>query len=67
LDLRLAIGAAVGRLEALPLSGRMTSKPGVRTLIVAKFGYRMFYKIEGDDIQILHVRHGARDWPDDLA
>lgn len=40
------------------------SAPSVRVKVVSRYGYKIFYSVEADSIEILHVRHGARrPWP----
>ena len=43
------------------LQGSMrTDEPGARVKIVSRYRYKIFYRIEGDTIEIIHVRHGSR-------
>jgi toxin ParE1/3/4 len=59
-----AIHAAIGDVAQNPLSARRTSDPTVRVKVVSRYGYKIFYSVEADAIEILHVRHGARrPWP----
>ena len=54
---------ATGRLQDFPLSGRIIpeiNKPDCRELIYG--AYRIMYRIEGDEVWITGVVHGARDW-----
>lgn len=67
-------GAASGfavRMERLasllsrhPEIGRATDMPGVRVMPTQPYPYLMFYKLAGDGITVLRVRHMARreDW-----
>src|ERR1051326_4687695 len=55
-----AIRAAIDDVAQNPLSGRRTSDPTVRVKVVSRYGYKIFYGVEADAIEILHVRHGAR-------
>lgn len=55
-----AIRAAIRDLAENPLSSRATSDPQVRLKVVGRYGYKIFYTIGSDGIEILHVRHGAR-------
>lgn len=51
------------RAESLgdfPRSGKETDLPMVRVFVVGRYPYLIFYKAEDDEVQILHVRHGAR-------
>lgn len=59
-----AIRVAINDVAQNPLSARQTSDPTVRVKVVSRYGYKIFYSIEEDAIEILHVRHGARrPWP----
>jgi plasmid stabilization system protein ParE len=57
------IGRIRGRTNDLlqfPLQGREAARPGNRELVIAGTPYIVTYRIRGDEIQILMVRHGAR-------
>jgi toxin ParE1/3/4 len=59
-----AVYAAIDDVAQNPLSARPTSDPTIRVKVVSRYGYKIFYSIEADAIEILHVRHGARrPWP----
>lgn len=59
-----AIHVAINDISQNPLSARQTSDPTVRVKVANRYGYKIFYTIEEDAIEILHVRHGARrPWP----
>jgi plasmid stabilization system protein ParE len=55
-----AIRAAVVDIAEHPLSARPTSDPLIRMKIVRRYPYKIFYSVEADGIEILHVRHAAR-------
>jgi toxin ParE1/3/4 len=55
-----AIRAAIDDVAQNPLSARRTSDSTVRVKVVRRYGYKIFYSIEADAIEVLHVRHGAR-------
>jgi toxin ParE1/3/4 len=55
-----AIYAAIGDISDNPLSARQTSDATVRVRIVRRYRYKIFYSVGADEIEILHVRHGAR-------
>ena len=60
---RLLLGAE--RLETNPLSGRVVREYGrqdLREVIVQN--YRMVYLVEGDDVIVVRVVHGARNLRD---
>jgi plasmid stabilization system protein ParE len=55
-----AIHSAIDDIARNPLSARATSDPTVRVKVVRRYGYKVFYSVETDMVEILHVRHGAR-------
>ncbi|HEY1982218.1 MAG TPA: type II toxin-antitoxin system RelE/ParE family toxin [Xanthobacteraceae bacterium] len=55
-----AIYAAIEDIANNPLSARKTSDAAVRMKIVRRYHYKIFYNIGNDEVEILHVRHGAR-------
>jgi plasmid stabilization system protein ParE len=59
-----AIFAAIDDIAQNPLGARPTSDPSVRAKVVSRYGYKIFYCVAADAVEILHVRHGARrPWP----
>ena len=60
----LAMRAAAARLLDNPALGRPGRVPGTRELVVAGTPYILPYRVQGEIIQILHVLHGARRWPE---
>lgn len=46
-----------------PLTGILTTArlPPVRRIVVRPFPYILFYELDGGEIRIIAVRHGARD------
>ncbi|MEN6335757.1 MAG: type II toxin-antitoxin system RelE/ParE family toxin [Phycisphaerales bacterium] len=54
---------ATDRLQEFPLSGRIIPEindPDSREVIYG--AYRIMYRVEGDEVWITGVVHGARDW-----
>ena len=60
----LTIRAAAARLIDNPALGRPGRVPGTRELVVVGTPYILPYRVQGEAIQILHVLHGARQWPE---
>ena len=63
------IAAAIGeRIEYLisrvadhPHSGpAVAGRRGVRAVLILRFPYKLFYRVSGEAIEILHIRHTAR-------
>jgi toxin ParE1/3/4 len=55
-----AIKSSIEVLEAFPEIGRVVDDAGHRRLAVARFPYVIFYRIEGTEVVILHIRHTSR-------
>ncbi len=53
----------VTNLAKMPYIGRIGEVPGTRELIFHPWPYIAVYKIAGDEIRIIRVRHAAQDWP----
>jgi toxin ParE1/3/4 len=59
-------GRIEGTIAALgdnPKMAQLTDEAGVRRMPVRSSPYLIFYTVKGDEIVILHVRHGARRYP----
>jgi addiction module RelE/StbE family toxin len=55
---------AVGRLEEFPLSGRIIPEIADDSCRGVIYGaYRIMYRIEGSQVWVTAVVHGAQDWP----
>jgi addiction module RelE/StbE family toxin len=49
------------RLSRQPESAPMViDRPGIRVVPVRRTPYRIFYRVRGDVVEILHIRHTAR-------
>jgi toxin ParE1/3/4 len=55
-----AISAAIDDIAQNPLAARQTSDPIVRVKVVRRYLYKVFYTPNADEIEILHIRRGAR-------
>lgn len=55
-----AIKASIDALVAFPEIGPPVDSAGHRRLPVLRFSYVIFYRIAGDEILVLHVRHTSR-------
>ena len=56
--------SAIGQLADQPMSGVETDRHGVRALFVGRYPYKVFYRIRGDEIEVLHIRHTSQNAPD---
>jgi plasmid stabilization system protein ParE len=50
-------------LDLLPSRGRLGRIPNTLELVVPGLPYIVVYQVTKATIQILHIYHGARDWP----
>ncbi len=60
---RRIIGRIVGRIRALehnPYSGRRTDRGDLYTFWVAATTFRVYYRIDGNDVVIIQIRHTSR-------
>ena len=58
---RLHLMETIGRLSDFPYLGRATDEPGVRVMPLTRYPYLVFYGVVGNEVVILHIRHGARE------
>ena len=47
-------------LGVAPYKGRRTDRGGIFTLWVTPYPYRIYYRIDVDDVVIIHIRHTSR-------
>jgi plasmid stabilization system protein ParE len=58
----LRIRAVIQRVTRLPRSARrMRQDSDVRVVPVLRYPFKVFYRAAGDEIEILHIHHTARD------
>ena len=50
----------IARLAEFPFTAKASDVTGVRELVIARYPYKVFYAISGDELSILHIRHGRR-------
>jgi plasmid stabilization system protein ParE len=55
-----AIQGTVERLALVPYSAQETDEPGVRMTPAGRFPYLIFYVVDGDELRVSRVLHGAR-------
>jgi plasmid stabilization system protein ParE len=58
-----AIRDSIDSLAYFPEIGQLANKPNVRVLHSSHHGYKIYYSIDEDEVQILHIRHAARKPP----
>jgi len=55
-----AIENSIQRLELFPYSAPATNEPSIRELIVPRLPYKVYYRVVGEEVWIVHIRHAAR-------
>ena len=55
-----AIHDAIAQIAEYPLGAERTPRRDIHVKIVRKYPYKIFYRAGADQVEILHVRHGAR-------
>jgi toxin ParE1/3/4 len=55
-----AIKSSIDTLSFFPQIGRVADDAGHRRVPVVRYPYVIFYRISGDDLLILHIRHASR-------
>lgn len=56
----MAIRATLELLIDFPFAGRMDDDLGVQVINVSRFPYLIYYRVEGDEVKIIHIRDGRR-------
>lgn len=55
-----AIKSSIDTISFFPRIGRVIDDAGHRRVPVLRYPYLIFYRIAGDEVLILHIRHAAR-------
>jgi plasmid stabilization system protein ParE len=50
----------IGQLAALPLIAPETDEPGIHELIVIRYPYKVYYRIDDHRVVIMHIRDARR-------
>jgi toxin ParE1/3/4 len=57
----LRIARTINRISHAPESApRLSQRSQVRVVVVVRYPFRVFYRLRGDTIDILHIRHTSR-------
>jgi toxin ParE1/3/4 len=54
---------AVEKLGLYPFAGRTGREKGTRELVVLRTSYVVVYSVQSEYVAIMHVIHGAQQWP----
>jgi plasmid stabilization system protein ParE len=67
LNILTAIKSSVDALAAFPEIGRSMNDFGHRRMPVLRYPYAIFYRIAGNELIVLHIRHTSRRSVDPAA
>jgi toxin ParE1/3/4 len=59
-SVKATIERQIARLGDFPYMAPMTDEPGVRELALARYPYKIYYEVEGEEVRILHIRDARR-------
>jgi len=63
-SVKIAIERRIRLLADFPFIAPMTEDPGVYELSMIRHPYRVYYRVEADEVRIVHVRHASRERPE---
>lgn len=62
LSVESSIRKTIDIIVAFPQAGRaLEQRPHVRVMPLGRYPYLLFYTVRGDEVVILHIRHGGRE------
>ena len=50
----------IRRLGDFPLMAPATREPGVYELSIVRYPYKVYYRVENEEVRIVHIRHTSR-------
>jgi addiction module RelE/StbE family toxin len=59
----LEIYQTIGTLRDLPYRGRPGREEGTRELVMPRLPYIVIYRTKDNDVELLHIYHGAQHRP----
>ena len=57
------VESRVDGLRNFPEAGYRSDEPDIRILLAIPYPYRIYYRIAGDEVESLHIRHTSRRRP----
>jgi toxin ParE1/3/4 len=58
--LKSTIERRIGWLADFPYMAPATDEAGVRELTLARYPYKIYYEVAGEEVRILHIRRALR-------
>jgi plasmid stabilization system protein ParE len=63
-SVKATIERRIRLLEEFPFIAPLTEEAGVYELSIVRYPYKVYYRVEGDEVRIVHVRHTSRERPE---
>jgi toxin ParE1/3/4 len=54
----------IRRLGDIPFMAPATTEPGIYELSIVRYPYKVYYRVENEEVRIVHIRHTSRRPPD---
>jgi toxin ParE1/3/4 len=61
LSLSARLRSRIGQLARHPLIAPVVAAPDVRMLVITRTNFLIYYRVLGEEIVVLRVRHGAQE------
>ena len=59
-DVAASIRSTIVRLKEMPLLGKPTDEADVHVIIEPEYLYRVFYRLEGQEVFVIRILHGRQ-------
>jgi toxin ParE1/3/4 len=63
LNVRSAIRNTIAQIGQERRQGQATDRPDVRRVPVVRYLYAVYFRIRGNEVEVVHIRHTARQAP----
>jgi toxin ParE1/3/4 len=62
-SVKRALERRIRRLADIPSMAPATQEPGIYELSIVRYPYKVYYRVENDEVRIVHIRHTSRRPP----
>jgi toxin ParE1/3/4 len=63
-SIKKALRRAIQPVETFPSGGQLSDWKGLRQRPVSPYPYTVYWKVEGEEVWVVHIRHAARRRPE---
>ena len=57
---KVTIERRIQLLSEFPFIATETDEPGAYEMVIARYPYKMYYRVEKEEVWIVHIRHARR-------